>query len=943
MRRSRFLIIAAVLKLLFFLPATAQKKDTASTGRLEGAVRDSVHDYDLVSATVALYLEKDSSLIAFRLTGNEGEFSFAQLPVEQPLYLAVSHLSYITRYFPLLISKEKQVLQLEAINLVQKNRELPTIEIAAPPVQFNGDTLEFNASAFKLDKAAQAEDLLKMLPGVIVWNDGSITVNGKKVSRVQVNGKPFFGGDTKVAIQNLPKNAVDKIQVYQVAGSPGSILDSLLEVNIKLRKGKGVGYFGKMAAGAGTDQHYEADAGMNFFSEKSQLSLVAAANDVNKVAKDLNTILRNTTFKGVGTSLEYQPELMVQGLHSPVNAGVSWQYDFTPDVGSMKINRLNLNYFMDDMHESVSRQSRSEILLGDGVGNIQESQSAYKRHSSDHSFSSKYEKNNQLSSFSTAVSFNLGSLHSNGNETTRSLDYDNLPQSKDVLQSTDDSRYQRLNWTIEAAGRKSVSKSHLRPGDYQVKYSLTLSNNEGDRARESEFTALKDMTLSRYFDRKYEEKRKGTDQLLDTRWGNFLPWIVGSYSPLARFNLQIVNVLELRQGRDDNKAFDRLKSSDDYFLNPLLTAEQRNTVINEAPGISISRNFIKSLYQRYQKNLLAELILQYQFYRQKNESTQESQRYGLNAIKFTPKLTINYLNNQYGAFQDSYNWTLEIKPDYPTSGQMAPLVDSINQYFILLRNKALKPADRYELSFNMRHNNISGIQPFNYFVNLNIGAINNTITEDITTDSLGRRTFRYINLGTEKHARAGVTMNKAFKFNSHLLELQLNAASNYTNRPNSINGFANATGSLNNTIRLGIAYSAGQFIALNLSQQFYSYLAVQKNIKAEELRSRTYSTILSASCNTTSRFTINTNVSYNNNSGYGIENFILWNAAAVYRLTKAKDWEIRLSALDLLRQNRGVFYEGSNNMLTTSTVNVLRQYFMLSLSYYPRKFGRKTQ
>jgi hypothetical protein len=246
-----------------------------------------------------------------------------------------------------------------------------------------------------------------------------------------------------------------------------------------------------------------------------------------------------------------------------------------------------------------------------------------------------------------------------------------------------------------------------------VKYSLTLSNNEGDRVRESEFTAWKDITLSRYFDRKYGEKKTDVTQLLDTRWGNFLPWIVGAYSPLARFNLQIVNLLELKQGRNNNIAFDRLKSSDDYFVNSLLTADQRNTVINDAPGISLSRNFLKSLYQRYQKNLLAELILQYQFYRQKNESTQESQQYDLNAIKFTPKLTINYLNNQYGAFQDSYNWTLEIKPDYPASGQMAPLVDSINQYFILLRNKALKPADRYELSFNMRHNNMSGGQPFN--------------------------------------------------------------------------------------------------------------------------------------------------------------------------------------------------------------------------------------
>ncbi|MDQ0108825.1 hypothetical protein J2T02_003965 [Chitinophaga terrae (ex Kim and Jung 2007)] len=923
------------------MAAAGQKKDSTWTGRLEGIVRDSIHDYELSAATVALYFEKDSNLITFRLTGEDGGFSLDKLPLGQPLYLMVSYLGYTTRYLPVLITKQRPLLQLKEVSLIQKNRELPTVEIGVPPVQFNGDTLEFNASAFKMDQTAQTEDLLKMLPGVIVWNDGSITVNGKIVSKVLVNGKPFFGGDTKIATQNIPKNAVDKIQVYKAASTPGSILDSLLEINVELQRGKDIGHFGKISIGAGTVKHYEADASMNFFTKRNQLSLVAAANDVNKIAKDLNTILRNTTFKGIGTSLEYQPQLTVHGINSPTNAGVSWQYDFLPDVGNVKINKLNLNYFLNDIHESVSRQSKTEMVLGNGLKNTQENQSAYKNHSSDHAFNSKYEKNNQLSSFSTSLSFNLGHLHAYGSENTNSFDNNNVMQSQNILQSLTDSKYQVLNLTIDAEGKKSISKSHLRPEDYQVKYLLTARNKEDSRVNESEFIALKDVTLSRYFDRKYEEKKRDVEQLLDVRLGNFLPWIVGPYSPVARFKLKVVNILELRQGRNDNKAFDRIKSSGDYVINPALTSEQRNLVVNEAPGISLSRNIIRSLDQRYQKNLLAELILIYQFYRQKNESTQESQRFDLSATKFAPKLTINYLNNQYGAFQDSYNWSVEVKPDYPTSNQMVPFVDSINQYFILLRNKTLKPADRYELSFNMQHNNVSGDKPFNYVVSFNIGAIDKPITEDVTTDSLGRQTFRYINLGTERHARISLTLNRAFKFNSNLLELQLYGASNYAERPNNLNGFSNLTRSMNNTMSLGFAYSINQLIALNLSQQFRNYQAVQKEIKAKNLNSYTYSTVLSASCNATSRFTINTNVSYNNNSGYNIDNFVIWNATAIYRLTRAKDCEIRLAALDLLRQNKGVFYEGNINALTTTTVNVLKQYFLLSFSYYPRKFGNK--
>ncbi|QEC73518.1 Plug domain-containing protein [Arachidicoccus ginsenosidivorans] len=102
----------------------------------------------------------------------------------------------------------------------------------------NGDTLEFNADAFHLDPNAVAEDLLRKLPGVVVWGDGTITVHGREVSRVLVNGKPFFGGDTKVATQNLPKKAVEKVQVYQQSKNKDNPLDSITEVNIQLKKAK---------------------------------------------------------------------------------------------------------------------------------------------------------------------------------------------------------------------------------------------------------------------------------------------------------------------------------------------------------------------------------------------------------------------------------------------------------------------------------------------------------------------------------------------------------------------------------------------------------------------------------------------------------------------------------------------------------------------------------
>src|SRR4029077_2096895 len=82
-----------------------------------------------------------------------------------------------------------------------------------PPVIIKKDTIEFNASAFKTLPNALVEDLLKKLPGVFVDGDGNISVNGKTVNRILVDGKTFFGNDPKMATRNLPANIIDKVQV----------------------------------------------------------------------------------------------------------------------------------------------------------------------------------------------------------------------------------------------------------------------------------------------------------------------------------------------------------------------------------------------------------------------------------------------------------------------------------------------------------------------------------------------------------------------------------------------------------------------------------------------------------------------------------------------------------------------------------------------------------
>ena len=111
------------------------------------------------------------------------------------------------------------------------------------PVTISGDTLTYNADSFKNGTERKLEDVLKKLPGVEVNDDGEIEVEGKAVSKVMVDGKDFFDGDSKLATKNIPANAVDKVQVLknhsevsQLSGVTNN--QDNIAINIKLKEGK---------------------------------------------------------------------------------------------------------------------------------------------------------------------------------------------------------------------------------------------------------------------------------------------------------------------------------------------------------------------------------------------------------------------------------------------------------------------------------------------------------------------------------------------------------------------------------------------------------------------------------------------------------------------------------------------------------------------------------
>ena len=256
-------LITIISLILCAYNSEAQQINPNNIGSVKGLLQDTVHKYTIKSATISIY-KSDSTLLNYQLSNNYGEFSFGNLPLDHKYYIEVSHISYQLLRQSFELTSKQNAIDLKTLIVQPKEIALEEVQVRIPPIQMNGDTLEFNASAFKLDSNAVVEDLLRQIPNITLWGDGQITVNGKEVKSLLVNGKSFFGGDMKLATQNLAKNAVQKIQVYNKARNQQSTnpADSTLEMNIKLKKGKDVGYFGKIGAGYGTDGRFETDASM---------------------------------------------------------------------------------------------------------------------------------------------------------------------------------------------------------------------------------------------------------------------------------------------------------------------------------------------------------------------------------------------------------------------------------------------------------------------------------------------------------------------------------------------------------------------------------------------------------------------------------------------------------------------------------------------------------
>ena len=306
---------------------------------LKGKVIDHATKLPIESATVYLTSVKDSSVVDYTITNKLGFFTFKIKKSDKPISLKVSYISY--QDFKEDLSSMQSDKDFGTIELKETVNALDEVVIKSeiPPIRIKKDTLEFNAASFKVGADANVEALLKQLPGVEISPEGKITVNGKEVNNILVNGKPFFGKDGKIATQNLPAEIIDKVQVVdtktkseEISGESAGSQEKT--INLTIQEDKNKGFFGKIMGGYGSQERYESSLLLNYFKGERKISVLASSNNINSIGFSMDEIFDNMG-GGRNTSIYVDDDSGSFGINN---------MSFGGNRGITKSNMIGVNY-----------------------------------------------------------------------------------------------------------------------------------------------------------------------------------------------------------------------------------------------------------------------------------------------------------------------------------------------------------------------------------------------------------------------------------------------------------------------------------------------------------------------------------------------------------------------------------------------------------------------
>jgi Outer membrane protein beta-barrel family/CarboxypepD_reg-like domain len=899
-------------------------------GNIKGVVFDTIAKQPVPAATITVLQAKDSSLVTFTMTNSRGEFSLANVPYGD-YRLLVTHVSYhnVNKYFT--VNDANKNIDLANIEVSDKNKVLEEVVIMAeaPPVTLIGDTVQYNAGSFKTKPNAVVEDLLKRMPGIQVEKDGTVKAQGQEVKRVLVDGKEFFGNDPKIATKNLPADAVDKVQVYDRQSDMAQLTgfddgQSEKTINLKLKKDKKKGVFGKVNAGGGTEGRYQGKFNVNSFKGARQMSVIGMGNNTNAEGFSFMDILSFSggmnQLGGGGGSINISSNdplasSMGGGNNNSINTSWAGGANYNNIVG--KKMEVQSNYFYNRYNPVTEQKLSRQYILPDSTY-FYNQYSRTNNLSNSHRFNLTYDylidSMNSLK-FTPTLSLQNSTNHSTGAYETLSEQL--LRSNRGISDNFSAGDGYNFNGTL--LYRKKFKR---RGRTFSLSVGTTLNNSDGngELASVNEFynkqgnlvktDSINQHSISEGEVRGYNTKAVYTE-------------------PLFKRSLLEFSVSKNESHSVSDKiTYDYNKNSGKHdILNPLLTNNYKNVYGTTTAGIRLRTQKKKYNYSFGLTWQHADL-----------EGTIKS---GIKDSVIT-KSFYNILPN--ARFQYNFTRFKNLQLDYrastnqPSVSQLQPIPDISNPLNIKLGNPNLKQEFTHRINAHY-----TGMNPFrnkSFFWFSSYSFTNNKIVNFDVVDSFGKKLTTPVNVNGVYNLSNDISVGWPLRFIK--ATMNFNTGVGYSKTIQFINTDRNNIYNISFDPGVEVSKSFKDKIDLTLrggvtfNKAKYS---LQSSLNNNYL---TQDYGIDAGWQLPKNFYLSTDFTYTISSkrseGYNAK-VPLWNASFSKLFLKYNRGEMKISVHDLLNENQAIVRTTNSNYIEDQSNRVLKRFYLLSFTYSLNKMS----